>query len=232
VISLVEGTGLSDVSSVLVVDDQLVFAELLAERLRRETAVGHTNVACTVDQARSAVGRRAPDVVLLAPGLEQGSGLDLIPHLEALDTRPRLVVLADDTVASSLAGVLPADCGLVSKESPFEDLLRVIDAVQRGEVRRSADVVVQMHPGDRPDLVEAPPDAALTGRQAEVLHCLLAGMTRAEIATHLRLSPHTVRDHVRHLFRILGATSTPDLLARARGGPVAEPRRLRVVPGP
>jgi DNA-binding NarL/FixJ family response regulator len=230
--SLVDGATLGDVASVLVVDDHRVFAELLAERLRRETAVDDANVACTVEQARSAVGRRAPDVVLLDPGLEQGSGLDLIPHLDALDTRPRLVVLADDTTASSLVHLLPEDCGLVSKESPFEDLLRVIDAVQRGEVRRSAGVVVPMHPGHRPDLVEAPPEAALTERQAEVLDCLLAGMTRAEIATQLRLSPHTVRDHVRHLFRILGATSTPDLQSRARGGPVAEPRRLRVVPGP
>jgi DNA-binding NarL/FixJ family response regulator len=220
------------VSSVLVVDDHHVFAELLAKRLRRETAVEHAQVACTVAQARSALGMRAPDVVLLDPDLEGGSGLDLIPYLAQLGTRPRIVVLTDHSGVPEQG--LPADCGWVSKESPFEDLLRAIDAIQRGEVPRPdapepsgpfadrSGVVLQLRSGVRP----------LTERQAAVLECLLAGMTRAEVATRLRLSPHTVRDHIRHLFSILGVSSTPELIARARAGAVTEAGTLHLVPGP
>jgi DNA-binding NarL/FixJ family response regulator len=229
------------VSSVLVVDDHRVFAELLAERLRRETAVEHAQVACTVEQARSAVAQRAPDVILLDPDLEGGSGLDLIPHLDDLGTRPRVVVLAERTGVPEHE--LLDGCDWVSKESPFEDLLRTIDAVRRGEVLRprapepagrtsdGSGVVVQMRAGPGPTGVAAALHP-LTERQAAVLECLLAGMTRAEVATRLRLSTHTVRDHVRHLFRILDVTSTPELIASAQADAVAEPGRLRLVPGP
>ncbi len=230
------------VASVLVVDGHRVFAELLAERLRRDAAVEHAHVACTVEQARSAVGRRAPDVVLLDPDLEGGSGLELIPHLEQLRSRPRVVVLAERTGVP--VDELPDDVGWVSKESPFEELLRAMDAMQRGEAPRPTDsgtshptadrsaVVVQLRGGGGPDAPEAGAARSLTERQAAVLECLLAGMTRAEVATRLRLSPHTVRDHVRHLFRILDVTSTPELLARMQAGAVTEPRRLHLVPGP
>lgn len=182
--------------------------------------------------------------VLLDPDLEGGSGLDLIPHLHALDTRPRVVVPVEGTAASPPVHGLPDGCGWISKESPFEGLLRTIDAVGRGEVHRPADlqllgpnaerpgVVVQLHSERRPARVEPGPQGTPTERQAEVLRCLLSGLTRSEVASRLRLSPHTVRDHVRHLFRIVGVTSTRDLLARARAGHVVEPRRLRVVPGP
>jgi DNA-binding CsgD family transcriptional regulator len=72
----------------------------------------------------------------------------------------------------------------------------------------------------------------LTARQAEVLQCLVGGMTRAEISTRLGLSPHTVRDHVRHLFGIAGVTCTTDLVGWAEAGELARPRRARVVHGP
>lgn len=236
---------LVDVASVLVVDHHRVFAELLAERLRRETAVDHTYVACTVQQARSAVGRLAPDIVLLDPDLEGGSGLDLISHLDTLEARPRVVLLADGIPASTLGHAFPGSCACVSKESPFEELLRAIDAAQRAEVLRPTDgsrlpgpaserpgVVVRTPLDNRPEVVQAGSGGALTERQAEVLDCLLAGMTRAEVASRLRLSQHTVRDHVRRLFRTLGVASTPELLGLARVGAVAEPRRLQVVPDP
>lgn len=235
---------LADVASVLVVDHHRVFAELLAERLRRETAVDHTYVACTVQEAQSAVGRIAPEIVLLDPDLEGGSGLDLISHLDTLDTRPRVVLLADSTPASTLTHGLPGSCACVSKESPFEELLRAIEAAQRAEVLRPVDGSRPSGPSEQPDVVVRTPlrsraevvqtgsVGALTERQAEVLDCLLAGMTRAEVACRLRLSQHTVRDHVRHLFRTVGVSSTPELLGIAGVGVVAEPRRLQVVPDP
>jgi DNA-binding CsgD family transcriptional regulator len=55
----------------------------------------------------------------------------------------------------------------------------------------------------------------LTGRQREILRCLVAGMTRAQVAEHLGVSPHTVRTHVRDMFRVMGVHSTPVLVEQA-----------------
>jgi DNA-binding CsgD family transcriptional regulator len=64
--------------------------------------------------------------------------------------------------------------------------------------------------------------AGLTGRQVEVLELLAEGLTDAEIAARLSLSPKTVEHHVSALLAKLGVTSRRQAAAAAR--------RLRVVP--
>ena len=58
----------------------------------------------------------------------------------------------------------------------------------------------------------------LTPRQLEVLQCLADGMSRAQIAEHLLLSPHTVRTHVQEVLRKAGVNSTLAALATGPGG--------------
>jgi PAS domain S-box-containing protein len=68
---------------------------------------------------------------------------------------------------------------------------------------------------------EQPPTAphpALTPRQAEVLRLLEQGRSTKQIAQELHLSPETVRNHVRHLFRALGVHSRLEAVALARHG--------------
>jgi PAS domain S-box-containing protein len=63
-------------------------------------------------------------------------------------------------------------------------------------------------------------DAAplLTPRQTEVLHLLAGGASTSQIQETLHLSRETVRNHVRHLLRALGAHSRLEAVAVARGG--------------
>jgi PAS domain S-box-containing protein len=57
---------------------------------------------------------------------------------------------------------------------------------------------------------------ALTPRQTEVLHLLEHGASTKQIARELHLSPETVRNHIRHLFRALGVHSRLEAVAAAR----------------
>lgn len=63
---------------------------------------------------------------------------------------------------------------------------------------------------------ERPPDARLTPRQAEVLRLLERGHSTHQISAELHLSPETVRNHIRHLFRALGVHSRIEAVAVAR----------------
>jgi two-component system nitrate/nitrite response regulator NarL len=67
----------------------------------------------------------------------------------------------------------------------------------------------------------------LSTRELEVLRCLIAGMTRAEVAQRLFISPNTVRTHVQHLLSRARVHSTVALVAAARSagvGSVDDPR--------
>jgi PAS domain S-box-containing protein len=66
--------------------------------------------------------------------------------------------------------------------------------------------------------VELHPELHLTPRQAEILRLLEHGRSTLEIAEELHLSRETVRNHVRHLLRAMGANSRLEAVALARGG--------------
>jgi DNA-binding NarL/FixJ family response regulator len=70
---------------------------------------------------------------------------------------------------------------------------------------------------DRLDTLTGKPPAAegLSDRECEVLGHLAAGRTNKEIAEALRISPHTVRRHVEHIFTKLGVTSRAAATAHA-----------------
>jgi PAS domain S-box-containing protein len=61
-----------------------------------------------------------------------------------------------------------------------------------------------------------PPHPKLTPRQNQILHLLARGHSTRQIAGELHLTVETVRNHVRHLLRALGAHSRLEALALAR----------------
>src|SRR5207302_1481723 len=63
---------------------------------------------------------------------------------------------------------------------------------------------------DRLAAVAAPPPAypaGLSSREVEVLRLVAAGLTNAEVAERLYLSPRTVEQHLRSIFNKLGVSS-------------------------
>ena len=58
---------------------------------------------------------------------------------------------------------------------------------------------------------------ALTPREAEVLELLARGETNAEIAGRLPISEGTVKSHVKHLLRKVGAANRAEAVARYLG---------------
>lgn len=72
--------------------------------------------------------------------------------------------------------------------------------------------------GQVSDLVEEPhahPELHLTPRQAEILELLERGRSTKQIAEELQLSIETVRNHIRHLLRAIGAHSRLEAVAIA-----------------
>lgn len=77
------------------------------------------------------------------------------------------------------------------------------DEVRRVLSETGADIV-----SDRPAAVPASATrAALTGRELEVLHLVALGRGTGDIAEELGISPHTVRNHVRHFRSKLNAST-------------------------
>jgi DNA-binding CsgD family transcriptional regulator len=69
-----------------------------------------------------------------------------------------------------------------------------------------------------------PPElGALSAREREILGELAAGSRVPSIAKRLFISPHTVRNHLKAIYRKLGVGSQAELIERLRGTPAPPP---------
>jgi DNA-binding CsgD family transcriptional regulator len=93
-----------------------------------------------------------------------------------------------------------------ARESGAEAEARMHAALQRAEV--SENLVARSRPGGVWSL--------LSPREREIAGMLMKGNRPSEIAGALGLSVHTVRNHLRLVYRKLGVHSQIELLARLR----------------
>jgi DNA-binding CsgD family transcriptional regulator len=77
--------------------------------------------------------------------------------------------------------------------------------------RRAVGWAADSHAADRFSEVPGVGWAALTPREREVVALVTLGATNRQAARALRLSPHTVSTHLRHVFTKLGVCSRVEL---------------------
>jgi DNA-binding CsgD family transcriptional regulator len=108
---------------------------------------------------------------------------------------------------------------------PFTDY--EVDVITRDGSRARAMISSVPIPGDDPDravfavaLLDEqllpPAEADLTPRQRQVLHLLAQGGSTEQIAAELHLTTETVRNHIRHVLKGLGAHSRLEAVVLAR----------------
>jgi DNA-binding CsgD family transcriptional regulator len=86
--------------------------------------------------------------------------------------------------------------------------------LQRGD-GSFGDIAVVLEPAPPAELVPIIVEAYdLTAREQDVIRLIARGCGTAEVADGLYLSPHTVRDHVKTIFRKLGVASRGELVAK------------------
>ncbi len=213
---------------VVIVDDQA----LVRGGLR--ALVDSTDDLETIDEAADGaaavdlVRRHRPDIVLMDIRMPGMDGLEATRRItaDAALSGTRVVVLTtfetDETVFEALrAGA----SGFLLKDVRPAELLDAVRLVAAGEALLS--------PGATRRLIEAyvrvPPVGAatsgavdvLTDREREVLGLVATGLSNGEIAERLVVSGATVKTHMTHLLRKLGARDRAQLVVIAYRAGVA-----------
>jgi DNA-binding NarL/FixJ family response regulator len=202
----------------LLVDDHRIFADVLAARLLAEPAIRRVDRASTLAAARSLLATWRPDVLLLDLHLDSESGLDLLEDLRP-DGPAVIMVSGSGDVGGVIDAISAGALGWVPKDSPVEVLLDAASIVAHGNMflppallGAVVQTLLRDHLGATvPGLLDE-----VTPRELEVLRCLVAGMSRSDIAGRLFLSTNTVRTHVQNLLRRADVHSTLALVATAR----------------
>lgn len=173
------------------------------------------------DAARRQTGVDAPGLVVLGP--EDDTELVTPPALELLaGIRPDGPQYTRDDVATpvlALAGFARRSAGVATTSShvvtvPGRDGWVTLHASLPGPAEQGrVAIVLERATGARSATVRLEAFGA-TAREREVATLLARGLSRAEIASALVVSAHTVEDHVKSLYEKLGVGSRQELVAR------------------
>ncbi|MFM8276056.1 MAG: LuxR C-terminal-related transcriptional regulator [Cyanobium sp.] len=168
----------------LVVEDQVMFLELLVRLLRGIPWVVVVATAKTAKAGIEACRQHGPDLLILDWLLPDQPGSAVAHALASIQPTARVIVL------SSAAQSFVCDASL----QPL--LQAVVDKIDATDT-----LLAEISELLEPDPASARP---LTPREAEVLALIGQGFTTNRIAELLQLSPHTVSTHRRNLCEKLG----------------------------
>jgi DNA-binding NarL/FixJ family response regulator len=186
--------------------------------------------AATGTEALEVVRTRRPDVVVMDIRMPEMDGIEATRRITGDQDlgHTRVLVLTTFELDEYVFGALDAGAsGFLLKGGEPEDLVQAIRVVAAGEsllapsvTRRLIDTYVA-RPQRQPVTTYRGLDE-LTGREREVLELIADGLTNAEIADRLQLSPLTAKTHVSRILLKLGARDRVQLVVIAYQSGIVE----------
>jgi DNA-binding NarL/FixJ family response regulator len=171
----------------------------------------------------------AIELALLDLHMPGTSGLDLLPDLKLrFPSLPVVVLSSDETRATIIDALERGATGYICKSSPTDLLAKFLEHAIGGGIALPTAIVNQPNPrladaaGPPPATSQGASGIGLSARQADVLACLLRGMSNKQICRDLDLAEGTVKSHVSAIYRALDVSSRAQAVVEAsrRGFPV------------
>ena len=193
---------------VLLADDQRLVRESLATMLGLLDGIELVGTASDGEEALALAAQQSPDVVLMDLRMPRMDGIEATRRMREQQPDVRVIALTTFADDESVLGALRAGArGYLTKDAGADDIRAAIFAVAAGEA--TLDPAVQHHvvaalASEKPSDGGAELPDGLTPREAEILGLIAEGLTNAEIAERLVVSPTTVKSHINHLFAKAG----------------------------
>jgi DNA-binding NarL/FixJ family response regulator len=160
-----------------------------------------------------------PDVLLISVRLADGliAGFRALRMVRENSPATRCVLLLDewtqDLVVDAFRG---GASGVFHRGDNFQHLCRCLTVVNEGQiwagtiaVKYLINALERVAPMR---VVDAKGEELLTNREQQVVSLVADGLNNREISEQLRLSEHTVKNHLFHIFEKLGISSRVELV--------------------
>lgn len=205
---------------VLLADDQPIYLAEMAELLR---SVGY-DCECISDGRRveAELAEGKVDVLVADIRMPGNFNLELVERVRASDDPPAVILMTGfPTLETAINSIKLRICAYLVKPFGFDELLAEVQAALA--TRQSVPPVSERipllpamsSPSDVGELLERYPEVQrLTRREIEVFTRVLMGDDVPGIGSSLFISPHTVRNHLKAIYRKLDVRSRVELVVR------------------
>jgi DNA-binding NarL/FixJ family response regulator len=161
------------------------------------------------NEALSAIRNSRPDVVLLDIRMPQRSGIEVLEELTRLGEAPPTIFLTTfEEDPLFLKAVRAGAHGFLLKDVSLERLADTIRAVAEGKVSLQpalTERILRVVRKQGTTFDSLPEPEQLTPREQDVLRLIAGGYSNREIATTLRMSEGTIKNHASSILSKLGA---------------------------
>ena len=192
----------------LIVDDHPVVVAGLTSMLSTQPGLKVLGSATSGEEALEFLRAKPADLLLLDLRMPGMNGVDTLFALKREKINTRVIILSSHETDEDIYRAVRAGAqAYLSKNSKQAELVEAIKAVYRGKR------YFPQHIADR--LTERMMRTDLTGRESEVLHMLVRGLTNKEIGSALDISGNTVRNHVNSIIEKLEVSDRTEAVAVA-----------------
>jgi DNA-binding NarL/FixJ family response regulator len=195
----------------IVVDDHRMFAESFCDLLKKMADFGIVDQCNTIEKAQQKMLVQEYDYLfsdLLMPGSD---AMDFIKKCRKLNENLIIIVISSTMDLSTIKELFGAGINsFLSKAAGTNEVKTAIDAARIGEKYISTELAGKMAVA-----VSTEKQTNLTKKEIEVLRLVAKGLTIAEAADKLFLSPHTIVGHRRNIMQKLGIRSATEMVKYA-----------------
>jgi len=209
----------SETVRVLVAGSSRMHTQLLSDALQRDPSLQVINWNCDSSSLIPCILAHKVDVIAISSTLDGNAtqGLEVVRQLRTVSPHTKAVVLLDSQHDQAIISALRAGAkGIFSRDSSVDLFSKCMHNVHHGEIwidGRGVALAIEAL-ASAPVLRPVGGDglSLLSKRELEVVQCLVQGLTNHEIAGHLGLSQHTVKNYLFRIFDKLGVSSRVELL--------------------
>ncbi|MCO5950470.1 response regulator [Mucilaginibacter flavidus] len=203
--------------TVAIVEDDVYIRSSVLQFLQMQPEFSQVNEFGSVEEfMQSGI---APDVLLLDIELPGITGLEGAFHIKQQHPQVNILMLTVYEDKERIFRALQAGAtGYLLKNTPLPKIkAAVLDTVDGG-VPMSPLVAKKViaYFAAKPAVAETNASEQLTGREHEVAKLLINGDTYKQVAWRLNISPDTVRQHIKHIYRKLQINSRVQLINEFR----------------
>lgn len=208
-----------EVIEVWVADSTQWQNQLLVQGLGKYPLFAAYEADFDLDALLAAVTNKKPNVLLLSEDIDgkKGEGFKMARIIRYRVPGVRVAMLLDSSHPNAVLQAFRCGAsGLVRRSGSLKQLAKCLECVHLGQIWASSAelqlVLEEFRDTSSSRRADIPPGIGLSKREREVVEHVSKGLSNRDIAMHLKLTEHTVKNYLSRVFEKLGVSSRLELL--------------------
>ena len=189
-------------TKIMIVDDFALIRDGLRNLLELDGSMKVISEAQDGIDCLNKLNEKLPDILLLDINMPNKNGLEVLQEIRNNEIPIKVMILTMHLLRAIEIG---AD-GYASKNIKFEELKEAIDLIIHGENFIQKELLPLLNSKIEKKNEELDKIKSLTKRELEVLKNIAFGNSNKEIATSLKISERTVKNHIFNIFKKIAVT--------------------------